>query len=261
MDTIDLRFISLSFWKAQHKGKKRTCTFDDYKIVEKMKIGILGSGNMGSILAKYLINLGHEVIISNSRGPASLADVSAKTGTTAGTAEEAAAAQDLVIIAVPEKAIPSLPVQILSTSQAIIVHSGNYYPSRDGSNTAIENGLTDSEWVAKVIRHPVIKAFNNIVAGSLASKARPQGSPERISLSVAGDDLKAKRFIMRLIDEIGFDALDAGAIASSWRQQPGEPAYCHDLDKQNLIIALEKADINKRAENRALADELARPYL
>ena len=115
--------------------------------------------------------------------------------------------------------------------------------------------------MAKVIGHPVIKAFNNIVAGSLAAKALPKENPGRIALSVAGDNLADKLSIMQLIDEIGFDAIDAGAIASSWRQQPGEPAYCRDLDKQNLIDALEKADINKRAENLALADEIARPYL
>ncbi len=226
-----------------------------------MKIGIIGSGNIGGTLAKYLINLGHEVIISNSRGPASLTEVVEKTGAIAGTVEEAAAAEDLIIIAIPEKAIPNLPVSILSISKAIIIHSGNYYPSRDGRNIDIENGLTDSEWVAKVIGHPVIKAFNNIVAGSLAAKALPKENPGRIALSVAGDNLADKLSIMQLIDEIGFDAIDAGAIASSWRQQPSEPAYCRDLDKQNLIDALEKADINKRAENLALADEIARPYL
>ncbi|QIH34761.1 NAD(P)-binding domain-containing protein [Sphingobacterium sp. DR205] len=225
-----------------------------------MKIGIIGSGNVGSTLAKYLINLGHEVIISNSRGPASLTEVVEKTGAIAGTVEEAAAARDLVIIAIPEKAIPNLPVSILSISKAIIIHSGNYYPSRDGRNIDIENGLTDSEWVAKVIGHPVIKAFNNIVAGSLVAKALPKGHPDRIALSVAGDNLDDKHSVMQLIDEIGFDAIDAGAIASSWRQQPGEPAYCRDLDKQNLIVALGESDINKRTENLALADEIARPY-
>lgn len=225
-----------------------------------MKIGIIGSGNVGSTLAKYLINLGHEVIISNSRGPASLTEVVEKTGAIAGTVEEAAAARDLVIIAIPEKAIPNLPVSILSISKAIIIHSGNYYPSRDGRNIDIENGLTDSEWVAKIIGHSVIKAFNNIVAGSLAAKALPKGHPDRIALSVAGDNLADKHSVMQLIDEIGFDTIDAGAIASSWRQQPGEPAYCRDLDKQNLIVALGESDINKRTENLALADEIARPY-
>lgn len=225
-----------------------------------MKIGIIGSGNIGSALAQYLVKLGHEVTISNSRGVASLKEIVVQTGAIAGTVEETAHAQDLVIIAVPEKAIPKLPLEIISVSKAVIIHVGNYYPSRDGKNADIENGLTDSEWVTKVIGHPVIKAFNNILAQSLASKALAAGDANRVALSVAGDNLNDKQLVMNLIEQIGFDAIDAGLLSSSWRQQPGEPAYCQDLDKQNLMIALEKADINQRAENMAKADEQARPY-
>ena len=225
-----------------------------------MKIGIIGSGNIGSTLAQYLVKLGHEVIISNSRGIASLQEIVAQTGAVAGTVEDAANAQELVIIAVPEKAITKLPLETLSASKAVIIHAGNYYPSRDGENADIENGLTDSEWVAKVIGHSVVKVFNNILAYSLASKTLPAGNANRVALSVAGDDLKEKQLVMHLIDEIVFDAIDAGPLATSWRQQPGEPTYCQDLDKENLMIALAKADITQRAENLAKADEQARPY-
>jgi len=121
--------------------------------------------------------------------------------------------------------------------------------------------LTDSEWTAKVIGHPVIKAFNNIVAPSLSSKAVAAGSEKRIALSVAGNDEEQKQMVMKLIDEIGFDAIDGGLLSNSWRQQPGEPAYCQDLNKEELKAALQKADITKRAENLASADEMARPYL
>ena len=127
-----------------------------------MNIGIIGSGNIGGTLARYLTNLGHQVIIANSRGPESLREIAAETGANPVTAEEAAGAKDLVIIAIPEKAIVNLPIAILAASKAIIVDAGNYYPSRDGQNADIEGGLTDSEWVASVIGHPVIKAFNNI---------------------------------------------------------------------------------------------------
>ena len=226
-----------------------------------MKIGIIGSGNIGSTLAGYLTVLGHQVTIANSRGPASLRETAEKTGATPVTAEEAAGASDLVIIAIPAKAMSNLPVDILSASRAIIVDAGNYYPSRDGANADIEGGLTDSEWVAKVIGHPVIKAFNNIVAPSLAAKAVAAGSADRIALSVAGDDEAQKQAVMKLIDEIGFDAINGGLLSESWRQQPGEPAYCQDLDKNALKDALEQADISKRAENLAKADEQARPYL
>lgn len=158
-----------------------------------MEIGIIGSGNIGSTLAGYLTALGHHVLIANSRGPETLSDIAANTGATATTAEQAAGAKDIVIIAIPQKAMVNLPIDILSSSKAIIVDAGNYYPSRDGSVTEIENGATDSEWVSKVIGHPVIKAFNNIVASSLASKAVPSGDADRISLSVAGDDAEQKR--------------------------------------------------------------------
>lgn len=225
-----------------------------------MEIGIIGSGNIGSTLAGYLTVLGHNVTIANSRGPETLGDIAAKTGAKPATVEQAAQAKDLVIIAIPEKAIADLPVEIISSSTAIIIDAGNYYPSRDGSNSEIESGMTDSEWVSKVIGHPVIKAFNNIVAHSLDTKALAAEDPNRIALSVAGDDQTQKQAVMHLIDEIGFDAIDGGLLPESWRQQPGEPAYCQDLDKAGLKSALEKADLSKRAENRAAADEMARPY-
>ena len=226
-----------------------------------MEIGIIGSGNIGSTLAGYLTALGHQVSIANSRGPASLRETAEKTGATPVTTEEAAGAIDLVIIAIPVKAIGRLPVAILSASEAIIVDAGNYYPSRDGQIADIQEGLTDSEWVAKVIGHPVIKAFNNIVAPSLASKAVSTGNPNRIALSVAGNDEGQKQAVRQLIDEMGFDAIDGGRLSDSWRQQSGTPAYCHDLDKTTLTSALLQADIHKRAETLAKADEMARPYL
>jgi predicted dinucleotide-binding enzyme len=226
-----------------------------------MEIGIIGSGNIGSARAGYLTALGHQVLIANSRGPESLGEVAGKTGAKPVTTEQAAGAKDLIIIAIPAKAMINLPMEILSASQAIIVDAGNYYPSRDGKNADIEGGMTDSEWTAKVIGHPVIKAFNNIVAPSLASKALPAGSEGRIALSVAGYQDEQKQIIINLISEIGFDAIDGGLLAESWRQQPGEPAYCQDLDKAGLATALQQADISKRTENLAAADEMARPYL
>ncbi|KIA82605.1 NADP oxidoreductase [Kaistella solincola] len=226
-----------------------------------MEIGIIGSGNIGSVLAGYLTKSGHQVYLSNSRGPSTLGEIAAKTGATAATTEQAASARDLVILAIPQKAVVNLPIDILSASKAIVVDAGNYYPSRDGEISEIANGMTDSEWVANVIAHPIIKAFNNIVAPSLASKAAPSGNPYRIALSVAGDDKAQKKLVMKLIEEIGFDAIDGGILSESWRQQPGEPSYCQDLNKDNLEIALQQADVSKRAENLASADELARPYL
>lgn len=226
-----------------------------------MEIGIIGSGNIGSILAGHLTESGHKVLISNSRGPETLTAIASKTGADPVRVEAAAGAKDLVIIAIPAKAMVNLPTDILSASEAIIVDAGNYYPSRDGQITEIANGAADSEWTAKIIGHPVIKAFNNIVAQSLAEKAVPAGSSDRIALSVAGNDEAQKKVVVKLIDGIGFDAIDGGLLSESWRQQPGEPAYCQDLGKDQLEAALQEADISKRAENLAAADETARPYL
>jgi predicted dinucleotide-binding enzyme len=225
-----------------------------------MKIGIIGSGNIGTALVHHLTKVGHEVKIANSRGPETLTELAAETGATAATAEQAAAAEDLVIITIPEKAIPELPISVLSASKAIIVDTGNYYPSRDGELKEIAAGLPDSAWVASVIRHPVIKAFNNIYAASLADKGVPAGSPNRIALSVAGDDESEKQNVMQLIDSIGFDAIDCGSLSESWRQEPGTPSYCHDLDKEALSAALEQADPGKRVAYRAAADEHARAF-
>jgi hypothetical protein len=225
-----------------------------------MDIGIIGSGNIGGTLARHLTALGHHVAVANSRGPASLAALAAETGATAATADQAARARDVVIIAVPEKAVPQLPRDILAASSAILVDTGNYYPSRDGRLAEIEDGLAESAWVARVLGVPVIKAFNNIVAPSLATRGVPAGTPGRVCLSVAGDDPRAKEAVLGLIDALGFDGIDAGSLADSWRQQPGSPAYCRDLDADGLRAALAQADAGEVARYRADADEAARPY-
>jgi predicted dinucleotide-binding enzyme len=225
-----------------------------------MDIGIIGSGNIGSTLTRHLTSLGHRVAVANSRGPASLAALAAETGATAATVEQAAHAKDVVIITVPEKAVPQLPRDILAASSAVVVDTGNYYPSRDGRIAEIEDGLAESVWVASVLDVSVVKAFNNIVAPSLATRGVPAGTPGRVCLSVAGDDARAKRAVLNLIDALGFDGIDAGSLADSWRQQPGTPAYCRDLNADGLRAALAQADAGQIARYRAEADETARAY-
>jgi len=225
-----------------------------------MNIGIIGSGHIGSVLVRHLTALEHRVLIANSRGPASLVELAAETGATAATVEQAAGAQDVVIIAVPEKAVPQLARDSLATTSAIVVDTGNYYPSRDGRIAEIDGGLTESEWVARVLGRPVVKAFNNIFANSLATRGVPTGTPGRVCLSVAGDDERAKEIVLGLIEALGFDGIDAGTLAESWRQQPGTPAYCRDLDTPSLKAALAHADVGSIASYRAEADEVARPY-
>ena len=226
-----------------------------------MKVGIIGSGNIGSALAKHLTDLGHDVSVANSRGPETLTELAEQTGAKAATVEEAAAAEDLIIITIPEKAIPELPAGLFTNTEATIVDTGNYYPIRDGEIEEIQNGLMDSQWVAQHIGHTVIKAFNNIYSASLESKAVPAGENGRVALSVAGDDADGKQVVLDLIEAIGFDAIDTGSLADSWKQEPGSPAYCNDLDKASLLAALEAAELSKRAEYREAADSQLRQML
>jgi predicted dinucleotide-binding enzyme len=226
-----------------------------------MKVGIIGSGNIGSALAQHLSDLGHEVSIANSRGPETLTELAEQTGAKAATVEEAAAADDLIIITIPEKAIPELPAGLFANTKATIIDTGNYYPVRDGQLEEIQNGLMDSQWVEQHIGHSVIKAFNNIYSASLASKAVPAGTDGRIALSVAGDDATEKQLVLDLIEAIGFDAIDTGSLGESWKQEPGSPAYCHDLNKEALRSALDAADLSKRAEYREAADAQLRQML
>lgn len=225
-----------------------------------MDIGIIGSGHIGSTLARRLAALGHQVRIANSRGPESLSALAAETGATASTVEYAASARDVAIVTIPQKAVPQLPHGLFAGSTAVVVDTGNYYPARDGRIEAIEAGLTDSDWVAQVLGRPVVKAFNNIVAESLSSRGAPPGARGRVCLSVAGDDLAAKEVVLRLFDELGFDGLDAGSLAESWRQQPGTPAYCMDLDRTALQAALSKPDAAEIPSRREAANEQARPF-
>ena len=109
-----------------------------------------------------------------------------------------------------------------------IIDTGNYYPLRDGFIAEIDEGMVESEWTSHMLGRPVIKAFNNIVADSLLHRGLPKGSKSRIALPVSGDDARAKELVIGLLDQIGFDAMDAGPLSESWHYQPGTPAYCPD---------------------------------
>ena len=225
-----------------------------------MDIGIIGSGQIGGTLTRKLTALGHRVSVANSRGPESLKELAAETGATAVTVEEAAKAKDIVVISIPEAAVTQLPRDLLAETSAVVIDTGNYYPARDGDLAEIEAGLTESEWVSQVVGRPVIKAFNNIAAQSLAMQGAPAGTSGRIALPVAGDDQRSKDIVISLIDELGFDGVDAGTIADSWRQQPGTPAYASDLDLPALRAALKEADPEKVASYRSAADDAARAW-
>lgn len=208
-----------------------------------MNIGIIGAGNIGGTLTRRLRALGHTVAVANSRGPESLAALAAETGATAVSVAEAAHDKDLVIVTIPEKDIPTLPAGLFAdAARSVVVDTGNYYPrQRDGRIEPVESGLPESRWVEQQLGHPVIKAFNNIYAQHLLENGKPAGTPGRIALPVAGDDAAAKKVVLELVDELGFDAVDAGGLDESWRQQPGSPVYTKDYDAAGVRHALSEA--------------------
>jgi predicted dinucleotide-binding enzyme len=172
--------------------------------------------------------------------------------------------QDVVILAIPTKAVPDLPRSLFASlpSSVVVIDLGNYHPElRDGRIDAIERGLLDSQWVAKELGCPVIKAFNNILAQSLLEKGAPKGTPGRIALPVAGDSVDARATVLRLVDELGFEPVDAGDLDDSFRQGTGAPAYCRDLDAPALRRALAEADRSRVAEYRAAREaEIRRAF-
>jgi predicted dinucleotide-binding enzyme len=218
-----------------------------------MKIGIIGAGHIGGNLTRRFRALGHKVFVANSRGPDTLAGLAAETGATAVTVNEAAGAGEVVVVTIPMKNIPKLPRDLFANtpSSVAIVDTGNYYPQRDGHLEAIEKGTTESRWVAQQLRRPVIKAFNNIYAQHLLENGKPKGAPGRIALPVAGDDEEAKAIVLQLVEELGFDAVDAGDLDDSWRQQPGTPVYGTDFDAAGVRRALSEASPERKPQFRA----------
>ena len=219
-----------------------------------MKIGIIGAGQIGGTLSRRLTALGHLVSVANTRGPKTLADLAAETGAKPVSVAEAAQSGEVVIVTIPEKNIQKLPRDLFAATpnNVVIVDTGNYYPrQRDGRIDAIEAGMTESRWVAQQLNRPVVKAFNNIYARHLMELGRPKGAPGRIALPVAGDDGAAKAVVMQLVDELGFDGVDAGSLDESWRQQPGTPVYAKDFDAGGVRRALSEASRERKPEWRA----------
>ncbi|MER3390497.1 MAG: NADPH-dependent F420 reductase [Microcella sp.] len=194
-------------------------------------LGIIGSGNIGSQLTRAFAALGHDIVLANSRGPASLeqfaADVSALGGgtVTPGTVEQASQAGELVVLTVPLGAVPSIPSEPLAGR--VVVDTNNYYPARDGSIPELDDErLTTAEWVARHLSEStVVKAFNHIPAADITDHAEPSGSPTRRALMVYGDVDAAVRRVSELIEAIGFDAIVGGPLRDSWRIQRDTPGY------------------------------------
>ena len=190
-------------------------------------LGLIGSGSIGGTLARLAVDAGLDVVLSNSRGPDTLTELASRLGARAraGTVEEAAAAGDWVVVTIPFKAYRQVPQDALDGK--LVLDTGNYYPQRDGQIAELDAGtVTSSELVQRHLTgSTVVKVFNNIYFEHLRSLARPAGAPDRSALPLAGDDAEAKARTTALLDTLGFDAVDVGALAEGWRTQPGTPVY------------------------------------
>ena len=190
-------------------------------------IGLIGSGHIGSTVARLAVDAGYDVVLSNSRGPETLTDLVDDLGprARAATATEAAAAGDIVVVTVPLKAYREVPVEPLRGK--VVIDTNNYYPDRDGHIAELDDeSTTTSELLqAHLPGSHVVKAFNNIHFVHLGALARPSGSPERSVLAIAGDDSAAKQTVAQFLDAIGYDAYDVGPLAEGWRYQRDTPAY------------------------------------
>ena len=190
-------------------------------------IGLIGSGNVGSTVAQLSVDAGHDVVLSNSRGPGTLTDLVDQLGprARAATAAEAAAAGDIVVVAIPLRAYREVPVEPLRGK--VVIDTDNYYPDRDGHIAELDDeSRTVSELLqAHLPESRVVKAFNNIYAGHLASLHRPARHPERSVLPIAGDDAAARQAVSEFLDSIGYDAYDVGPLSEGWRYQTGTAAF------------------------------------
>ncbi|MEJ7935518.1 NAD(P)-binding domain-containing protein [Sphingobium sp. AN558] len=216
-----------------------------------MKIGIIGAGNIGATLARKLAAEGHDIKLANSKGPDSLRDLAQEVGATAVSREDAVKDVEAIILSIPFLSYQDLAALFAGVpADVTVIDTSNYYPFRDGAIDGLDNGTAESVWISDQIGRPVIKAWNAVLAATLAERGKPAGSEGRIALPVAGDDAKGKALAMQLVDATGFDALDAGSLADSWRQQPGTPAYCTELTLGDLGSALAAADKRRAPENR-----------
>jgi predicted dinucleotide-binding enzyme len=213
-------------------------------------IGIIGAGHIGSQVARAAIGVGYDVVIANSRGPETLGDLVAELGphARAATAEEAAAAADFAVVTVPLKNYEQIPVEPLAGK--VVIDTNNYYFERDGHIAALDNGVDTVSGMLQ--RHlptsKVAKGFNHIMATDITTDGHPAGSPERRALATASDYEEAAELVQRLYDELGFDTVNVGPLADSWRVERDQPAYVVRQNKAELLENLARA---KRAGDAA----------
>jgi hypothetical protein len=220
-----------------------------------MKIGIIGAGQIGSALIKQYAKAGHEVKMTNRSGVEKLKTLESETGAKAVTLSEVISDIDVLVISIPLIEIPKLAKAFGQniSDNTVIIDTTNYYPIRDGHIEEIENGMPESVWVSNHLSRPVVKVYNSILAGSLVQAGLPKDATNRIALPVSGDNEKSKQVVASLVNDSGFASLDIGELSNSWRQQPGSPIYCTDLNLSELKYNVDKAKNKALPERRELA--------
>lgn len=216
-----------------------------------MRIGIIGAGNIGALVAKKLDAAGHQVKLANSRGPESLADTVAGTGIQAVKKDAAVQDADVIILSVPFAKNPELASVLANApASAIVVDTSNYYPARDTVIAEVENGKPETVWASEQVGRPLVKAWNSLLAQTLAEAGSEPATSNRIAIPISGDDVSAKNIVADLVSITGFNTVDAGTLEESWRLQPGTPAYCTELTAEELKAALAAADRLRAPKNR-----------
>ena len=209
-----------------------------------MQIGIIGTGNIGGTIARKLSAAGHDIRVANSSGREGVRQFADELGAKAVDVNGAVDGVDVIILSIPLPAMRELPVGLFDSipPHVTVIDTSNYYPGlRDPRISEIDEGMAESVWVSKQLGRPVIKAFNNVLAYTLAELGQPEGTPGRLAIAVAGDDVRSKQTAMELVNQTGFDPVDAGSLEESWRQQPSTPAYCCDYDADTMRKALAAA--------------------
>lgn len=222
--------------------------------MKKLRVGILGVGYIGKTIALRLAAAGYDVKVANSGDPDTVAKDVLATGAKARWTNEVANGVDVLILSIPLLKMPALkPLLAELPKEVVVIDTSNYYPSRDGKIEALQRGQVESEWVQEQLGRPLVKAWNNILAETLADLNKIKGHPGRLAIAVAADSKQGFEVAEELIDATGFDAYHSGPIADSWRQQPGAPAYCTDLKKDELPAALSAAERGRLSSRRDLA--------
>lgn len=204
-----------------------------------MRIGIIGTGNIGATLARRLSAAGHLVQVANTRGPESIIELSKESGCVAVALDDVTHDVELLITCIPFARLPAIKGVVGRLPDDVpVADTSNYYPHRDGRIEEVDVGKPEGLWVEEQLSRPVIRSWNALVQTTLAARGRPKGDADRLAVPVAGTDRAAKQKVMGLVDDSGFDPVDAGTVDDTWRLQMGAPAYCTELNAGQMQRAL-----------------------